>query len=217
MATLSDLQKALVGFPRDLKWTDFRSPVGSEVQNPFAAETASKFSVTDKDYGFVPFTEPVSFHSVKVRVLVELVTDATWAKDNAKTNAALLAHEQGHFDITGLIARDLARSLLDWQLAGQEMKDLQTKGMGQRPGNMDAPYFYLWKKKNEIVDAAKLKAEKLLSILQTTPDGTDGIYDLDTAHGTDVAAQKQWSDLLNHAKQTNLSFENTLRAHQWIS
>jgi len=125
-----------------------------------------------------------------------------------------LAHEQGHFDITGLIARDLAATLLDLQLEPKKLEAEMT-APAANPAEHEAKVQRvnrMWKvAMNKAVDRAQALARKLNNTYTT-----EGLYDFDTSHGTDRDSQKEWDRLLQHVKLTYANFEEALRKFGWF-
>src|SRR5262245_28517209 len=102
MATPKEIQAALIGYPRELKWDDFRTidepPDGTRPEHD--AHVSMNFRITH--YGIL-YRDGKALDRDQLKVTVTL-KDA-WATARARTDKALLKHEQGHFDIMGLLAR----------------------------------------------------------------------------------------------------------------
>ncbi len=96
------------GWPRAIAWSEFReiskrpdgvledAQIHSEVSSP------SRLSVTRENGQFRLPNYPAK---------LDVVPDDTWVVTGTKSDA-LLAHEQVHFDITGLSGRDMVREML---------------------------------------------------------------------------------------------------------
>ncbi|MEW8523001.1 MAG: DUF922 domain-containing protein [Candidatus Thiodiazotropha endolucinida] len=92
----------LIGWPRQLTWSDFR-----DIQSrPRGESEDARISMGFRP-GRVRVVEEASEHRLG-EMEFEMVLNAagSWAVVSAKI-AELLAHEQGHFDIVGLCYRDL--------------------------------------------------------------------------------------------------------------
>jgi hypothetical protein len=201
MAAMKEIHKAMVGFPRQLRWDDF-GRVDQSPQPPMEAMTASKYEITQSAYtsGTAANDNRGSYFVDPLKVTVSFVASNSWAVPWARTNPRLLAHEQGHFDITGLIARDFTRRLLDLRVYGHELIDAN---------NLSAANNALDKK----VAQVRKRMHALWEFLQ---GGEDDLYDTDTLHGTNEAGQREWSALLHHVKLLNVGFEEALIARGFI-
>ena len=97
----------LTGWPRTITWTEFREigrrPTGEreDAQISSNLEQPSQVSVTRTGGRFRLGT---------YEAVLSVEADESWVVTSAKSDA-LLAHEQGHYDITGIIARDMIRDL----------------------------------------------------------------------------------------------------------
>ena len=100
-------QLALVGFPRTIGWNEFRKvsrrPPGVHEDALIATETSPGRASMAEDGNQWKLTE------FKLRIIVN--REQSWVVESMKS-PELLAHEQGHFDIHGIIVgRDLLESL----------------------------------------------------------------------------------------------------------
>ncbi len=138
-----------------------------------------------------------------------------WATARARTDKKLLQHEQGHFDITGLIARDLAAALLDLELDRKKVHEVVT-APAANPAEAEAKaqrFVAMWKNAiNKPVDHAKALAAKLNNTATS-----DGLYDFDTSHGLDRDMQTEWDGVLQHVRLHNLNFEQTFIKRGWLN
>lgn len=109
----------LVGWPRKIEWREFHNvrarPSGVE-------EDAQIHSEGTPDTNIRPQLENGRFRIPAITVRLTVVRDDTWVVQDKKTDA-LLAHEQRHFDITGLIGREMGTALLAIRAA--DMAELQ--------------------------------------------------------------------------------------------
>jgi hypothetical protein len=113
-----------------------------------------------------------------------------------------LRHEQGHFDITGLVARDLARRVLALSLDADVVAALRDSGNSsiQRLRYVQGVF-------RRSVAGFGRDASQLLAQLQTDPaTGRDGLYDRQTRHGQDRAAQATWNNRLARLQAGNEDF-----------
>ncbi|MFO0956618.1 MAG: DUF922 domain-containing protein [Isosphaeraceae bacterium] len=112
----------LTGWPRQLSWDDFRVVEGpAESRFDRDAGFYSTFDVTNFEYWR---SAPGVFQvrSVSIEVMVE---ENRWVR-RGRQSPALLGHEQGHFDITGLSAHCASRAIL--RLRGDSVDSLREKG-----------------------------------------------------------------------------------------
>jgi len=111
----------LSGWPRSLMWDEFRElpsrPVGEDedAQIHSEVEPPSQVGIT-KQGGVLQVSS--------LRVVIRTVAEDTWVIKGTKT-PELLSHEQGHFDLTGLLGRDSAREILAMRANSRE--ELQSK------------------------------------------------------------------------------------------
>ncbi len=211
MATPKEIQAALIGYPRQLRWDDFRKvdelPDGMQPEHD--AGVGIDFKVTH--FGILWAGGKALY---KPQVAVVLDSSNTWATDRARTDQKLLAHEQGHFDITGLIARDLAATLLDLQLDPKKL-EAEMLAPAANPAEHQAKVDRVTRMWRVAIRQAVDRAQALAMELNNTPT-SQGLYDLDTSHGTDRDSQREWDGLLQHVKLTNASFEATLVKRGWL-
>ena len=97
----------LTGWPKQISWDDFRAvgsrPAGEEEDAQIDTQTAQPERVgVARDQG--------RFRLGDFEVKLKVVRSNSWVVRSQKSDT-LLAHEQGHFDITGLVARDLVKAL----------------------------------------------------------------------------------------------------------
>lgn len=94
-------------WPRALSWKDFREVSSRPTGNNEDAQIHTEIELSPK----------VSIKKIDGRLLLgsfsislRIINDDTWVVTSAKSDS-LLAHEKGHYDITGLMARDMATDL----------------------------------------------------------------------------------------------------------
>jgi hypothetical protein len=150
------LRGSVSGWPRTLKWEDYTGLVPPHQQREAmtAASLAGQFQLERVGRLF----------RATVRVVVEFVANESWVRPQSRADAALLTHEQGHFDITGLMAFEMARSLEAVQ--GRKSKDVESRAKKVMSRVMDK-----W----------------------TAIFGDGGQYDQETNHGADAARQAAWT------------------------
>jgi len=191
------IEAATPGFPRKLTWNDFRTV--EDPGEPFEALTYPQYEVTAWGFtaGSAPGDRRGAYFVDPFKVTVRLLADKSWARPSAKGNMRLLAHEQGHFDIIGLLARDIVRRVRALRVYGPELLNANDSRAGCR---------LLQEKVKRVLD----RANSLRTALQTGGIGGEPVYDSDTDHGLDEKAQREWSQMLQHIKVHNLSLEDTL-------
>lgn len=97
----------LTGWPRQISWDEFKAlstrPAGEKEDAQIDTQTAQPDRVVvARDQG--------RFRLGNFEVALKVVRNNSWVVTSQKSDA-LLSHEQGHFDITGLVARDLVKAL----------------------------------------------------------------------------------------------------------
>lgn len=97
----------LTGWPRQIAWSEFQdvakrpSGVNEDAQIDSQSRQPERVGVARKQG---------QFRLGNFTVTLTVVRENSWVVANQKSET-LLAHEQGHFDITGLVARDLVKAL----------------------------------------------------------------------------------------------------------
>lgn len=99
----------MTGWPRAIEWKAFREvderPDGIEEDAQIHSE-----NVFTKEIKIV--REKGKYRLGPVSANVVIVSEDTWVVKGTQSDA-LLSHEQGHYDITGLIGRDLLREVAE--------------------------------------------------------------------------------------------------------
>jgi hypothetical protein len=112
------------GWPRNVSWDEFTElptrPTGE-------TENAQIHSEVDPPANVAITREGGLLRVTSLDVQVRMVSEDCWVVTGQKT-ADLLNHEQGHFDITGLLGRDGGNEIL--AARGKDRNDLQTKVTG---------------------------------------------------------------------------------------
>jgi len=154
-------------WPRSLAWSEF-----TELRSrPSGVRENAQISVTtdlpSSGIKVIHVGSVVRIDDIEVPLLV--VGTETWVVTGTKTGD-LLSHEQGHLDITGLVAWEFYRGV-----------------MAARAPNATAL-------KNQI-DAHVARAGAKLHGLSGS-DTQVGKYDRETSHGTNAGEQRRWKDLI---------------------
>jgi hypothetical protein len=115
----------LTGWPRSLTWSDFSEkssrPEGSDEAAQIASEAIQPDQVDiDRTNG--------RFHVKDYTIDVQIDGSRTWVV-TAQKSSALLGHEQGHYDITGLTARDMAAQIQALRAASPKELGEQVKAV----------------------------------------------------------------------------------------
>jgi hypothetical protein len=155
----------LKGWPRTITWKDF-----TDVENKPAGagdENAQIDSQVEQPADVAVVREGDSFRVTGYVAKQKIFKENSWVVTSAKS-AELLDHEQGHYDITGLIGRDMIADI----------------GAARASSPAD-----LGREVKRIIAEANALGEKLTKAYDHK--GTGG-----TDHGRDRAAQKRWNDHL---------------------
>lgn len=110
--TATGLPSKLVGLKRKLTWDDYKGPVPSN--SPYLSGTFMRVDrkVGGSSFGTGSFEQSGSSFKLKDAVVITIVFDdeKSWKNIdslNSTEEQLLLEHEQGHYDITALVARDM--------------------------------------------------------------------------------------------------------------
>ena len=196
MASMQDIQAALSGFPRVLAWTNFH-PVPNSPMPPHQALTSAGWAWTHSGVHLVNGEYRVN----NPRVTVSL-NHASWATPAAVASATLLVHEQGHYDISGLVARDVVQQLLDWSL------DATVAAAARGSGNNAQQHLHhATAEATRDINRFVAEANALMARLQTNPvTHADGLYDVQTNHSLNTASQAAWNTRFTRLKTGNEMF-----------
>ncbi len=169
---------AVLGIPKTLFWKDFGKPLTAVPASYMGSHTDCHIGI-DISFthgGTIPDGTTGDFKLKDVKVTVKLDALDTWVLDGvpkSATQAAILKHEQGHFNIAAVAAKELEAAL----------KALR---------NADAGTL--------ITDADDALASAL-SDGQTEEDTYDSDpVDGGTDHGNDPIQQAKWNGLIAKAK-----------------
>jgi hypothetical protein len=212
MATVARIDAATPGYPRILKWSDYRF-VTDSLDPPFEASTHTSYKITQWAFtlGAAPGESKGGLYVDPFKVTTSLESDS-WAVRGAEREPRLLAHEQGHFDITGLIARELAARVLDLRVTGNEFP----RSFWGSPADSQESVRTINKVLKSRMTRVTERMGALWDFLQGSA-GVDGAYDIDTAHGTDRTAQRTWSNMLSHVRIHHADFEQTLLRRGFVT
>jgi hypothetical protein len=166
-----------------LSWSDFQGTVPANstrkalTSTTFDIQTPFAFRIDGKT------KRQTDFRMTSVAVSLTLERKSMWSQTSARTSA-LLAHEQGHYEITALLMRDLDDDLTAMLQSAKTFATLIDYTRG--------------------VDALKQPILSLQSSLQTVVNAqgsfVDGIYDQRTKDGTDAKEQAKWSAAFEAAR-----------------
>ena len=213
MVTTQQVLASLTGYPRNLSWTNFRN-VSTSPSPPFSAQTGSSYSWT---VGRVALQSDGYYRFRSVRVTVRLNSQQSWKLTSWFNNASnternrLLEHEQGHYEITGLIARDLCRELLSLEMSDEIVSVL--RGVG------DSAQARLQYASRELQADARRKSQAAADLYRWLENSNvngvprEGQYERDTGHGSLRQAQQKWTGIFSHSRRndTALSLMLTMR------
>jgi hypothetical protein len=191
-----------------LNWADFKGPVPKD--SPFDASTSSKMNLPDlkpkreaqpdpqkpcklgkKDDA--QFTATVKIDPANISVRALMYPSESWVKAG-KQSAGLLVHEQGHFDITHVIAGKAKAAIVNWLIAHVA----QATKCGKTPALNAATKAWNAMNANAAIQDIWKRAGALLEKAQHD-------YDTDTNHGRNAAQQQSWlGDIASGLKKYNL-------------
>ena len=178
---MSTLRTALEGHDLTLDWRDFQGTVPANRAAGEDAYTEARFDFAyDYEYDTEQKTQGYRVNHVYVRVTLE--RDRMWSVQQSQTDK-LLRHEQGHYDIVALLARDLFDELTGWE-------------SGARPRR-----FRRETDLKRTVDALPRATRRLIAHVGGTPQAV-GIYATQTSHGNDAKAQEKWDTALAGARSS---------------
>jgi hypothetical protein len=129
----------------------------------------------------------ISPASLDVRGLMQ--PTQSWVKPG-KQSPALLAHEQGHFDISHVIAEKTEFAILFWAIQGSPSHVGIAEKCGKAPALNAATKAWNALNPNKGISSIFKKGQGVLKQAQTD-------YDNATAHGANAAAQKAWLGDIN--------------------
>jgi len=181
---------ALEGHDQTLGWGDFRGAVPKKRTSTEDAYTEVRF---DLNYDYEWDDTKGAAHGYRVNhVQVTVTTDPAkmWSVKSERT-AALLQHEQGHYDIVALLGRDLYQELTGWDSANPPKR---------------------FRRETDLKDAANRvlrKYKRLSDHIGGTPQ-SDGVYDKQTKHFQDTVVQEKWNKALADARSNGTELMTAL-------
>ncbi|HEX6994197.1 MAG TPA: hypothetical protein VF339_08620 [Gammaproteobacteria bacterium] len=161
---------------RPLEWSDFKGQVDPNAGPQTAALTSASVSV-----GFeleVRGGRRCEFEVLRIETTAEFHPEHSWVRDGART-AAVLEHEQGHFDLA-----EVFRAVLERQAAALVGRP-QRCAAGADPSAIEAEV-------NEWI--AEIRGQ-VFDELERVQDQ----YDAETGHGTLPDAQSVWTARIRQA------------------
>lgn len=162
----------VLNWPRTLAWSEFteldRAPAGTK---EYAAISVAQPALPE--IKLKPDGRSRSLRTEDFDFEVEVVTSETWVVKGKQTTD-LLSHEQGHFDIAGLVVWELYRKIIG----------------ARAPSPAE-----LQRVVNQHMAWAARKLERLA--------GSVGRYDVQSKHGLEATQQKRWKDLIADSMKHN--------------
>jgi hypothetical protein len=172
------LRTELTGHEETLGWQDFMGTAPAKYTGD-AAQTEARFDV-QYDYEWDDTAGHKGYRVDHVQVTVTLDRASMWSDKPSRT-PALLQHEQGHYDIVALVARDLFNELTGWD-SGKPPKRFRKQTDLKNAAD-------------RLIRQAKAQAARLAGTATTV-----GVYDTQTKHGQDAKAQDEWDKALAAAR-----------------
>jgi hypothetical protein len=170
----------LIGLFRTLAWSDFGQPKSGPAPGPGqvadAAQTVAPYTVTGISVQPIRNTHPPQY-----QLQDSLVVTVSFDKSNSYVNQwvfnlpqqkqdDLLKHEQGHYNITALVARDYFIDVMQLKSAR-------------------------YTKAQDGISAVDSISNGSLKLIQKIND----LYDADSNHGQDASGQSQWNGFFQTA------------------
>lgn len=214
--TTAEVQGHLSDYSTPLSWRLFRQ-VGRSPAPGIKAFTSASYHA---NYSRVELSG--GYYVLRgVRAGVTLNRSEMWVEQSVFARAGaeqdwLLRHEQGHLDISRLIARDLCRSMLSLEIDAEVLAALRGTAGSSSQQLLASANAQLRDKVREL----GRKADALSNELQTTSIHgvrNDGLYDRDTRHG-DFAdppsriKQQNWNEVFRYA----FANDNALAMTMWV-
>ena len=172
-------RSALEGHEETLIWADFQGPAPSGAGGE-AAYASARF---DLNFDLEWDDSQGSAHGYRldhVQVQVEVERSIMWSVKKDRT-PALLAHEQGHYDIVALLGRDLYDQLTGWNSAKPPKR---------------------FRRETDLKDEANRALRRFRKLAAHIAGGSQsvGVYDAKTNHGMNEKVQTQWTAALAAAR-----------------
>lgn len=207
--TTAEVLAKLSGYPRDLTWASFRK-VNQSPQPPFQAMTSASYATAGYSTRLIGGEYRPVF-SGRFVATITINTLGTWVVNQASAQTSdLLRHEQGHFDITGLIARDLCRCLMSIGISRDIIAIDRT--LPSHPTDsqlLRTAHNFI---RGEVARCSS-EASTLMNRLQSHRENgvlVDGLYDRETQHGAVALAQQKWNDIFRYSRDNDTSLSVTM-------
>ncbi len=179
-----------------LAWADFQG--AAQASSPLDASTSTGLSanfgasgvlstenITD-DNGQAAVHATFGVPSSRITTNATMNSGRSWVKSGSKT-AALLNHEQGHYDISNVFAAKTKTAMEDWVTNNAGDATRPTQRAARNAAQQD------WNSHNPRQGLTNIITSGLATWRQVDLDQpTDGEYDVQTSHGTDPDIQAQW-------------------------
>ena len=164
---------------RPLTWEDFVGPVPPTAPEDIAAETVSGISVKWSFKGNCTFNENAkkwtcTLTELNFTALALFDPNTSWVRPGGQT-AALLKHEQLHFDISEIFAREKRKELA--KLAKEKLK-----GMGATAQAATT----------DLENKLKARIKTICDKINKKEDAMQTKYDKETDHGRKADKQAKW-------------------------
>ncbi|MEO7985617.1 MAG: DUF922 domain-containing protein [Gemmatimonadales bacterium] len=181
------LRTVLEGHEETLGWQDFQAAAPAGYTGD-AALTDARFDA-QYDYEWDDTPSHKGYRVDHVQVTVTLDRASMWSHKPSRT-PELLKHEQGHYDIVALVARDLFNELTGWD-SGKSPKRFKKQTD-------------LKSAADRVIRQARAQAARLAGTATTV-----GVYDKQTRHMQDTKAQEGWDKALAAARSSGRRFMAT--------
>ncbi|HEV2679815.1 MAG TPA: hypothetical protein VGV14_04895 [Rhodanobacter sp.] len=184
----------ITGLNLRLNWLDFIGQAPPNRPANQAAFTAALFSVSSsvaQAYASIGMRVPAAQNDLgfvvsNLQISVTLNRHRMWSVASAQTSA-LLAHEQGHYDIVALTMSDLFNDLLSPPTVMTSATSVQS-----------------------FANALATEATRRIAAMQSS-NGVDGLYDQQTNHGLNAVQQAKWDNAFALARPpTGMRFDLAL-------
>ena len=160
---------------RPLTWADFKGPVARGTASVNVAMTAASLSWS-YDYEYERSGTSCTYRITDIRAFAEFHPDQSWVRPGNE-RPAVLAHEQGHFDIAQIHKITFERQARPFAgvarpCEGRNERSISSfieREIARRVGSI---YEQVWREHTRMQDT----------------------YDADTNHGMNAAAQREWLD-----------------------
>ena len=195
MATQQEVLKHITGHtggvPMQLSWNTHFTQVRQARIAGRAANTDAPFRA-NMTFTTKPDTDgKIRFKNV--HVTVSMNRGASWVVSGQQT-AALLNHEQGHFNITWLAARELCRKMLEYELDASVLNATRSGSTAQ------------------VMQKLRQDFQEMERATQRDVDRLNVLYDSmgQTNHGANARPQTEWDRFLRYVIQNSDSDMSTL-------